>query len=142
MGIHGRNKSQTIRSSGIIILFTIAYNNLDLGLPVFTYKTSVIPQSEYEVVETIRLNNSHRKILNRHGVKVIFEICGRIGSFSFEKLLLQLSIGIGLLSISKITTDYLMIYFFRLRTMYKKEKYHIPKPFPFRKKSCTNKKII
>lgn len=124
--IHGRNKSRTIRSSGIIILFAIGYSNLDdLSLPVFTYTASVIPQSDYKIVDTIRLNNSHRKILNRHGIKVIFKICGAIGSFSFEQLLLQLGTGVGLLSISKFATDYIMIHVLKFRPLYKRDKYEI-----------------
>ena len=128
-------ESGSMRHSGIIILILIVYENSVLDSPTCmnfeliliksdTYYVSRVPNNEYKVIEVLEnANQSLRTTLNRHGIKIIFQQSGKIGMFDIQTTLLALVTSLGLLTVSTLIVDSIMVMVMPLRRWYQKYKY-------------------
>jgi len=115
------------RDSGVLLLVAITYDNGGVGRPTYVYNVAAIPNSEYKMVEAINYPDSPqgetRKIINRHGVKLVFLTTGNIGRFDFQTLLIQLVSALGLLGVATLVVELFMLYVLPHRRFYNKYKF-------------------
>eukprot|EP00455_Lapot_gusevi_P031187 TRINITY_DN3370_c0_g1_i3.p1 TRINITY_DN3370_c0_g1~~TRINITY_DN3370_c0_g1_i3.p1 ORF type:complete len:461 (-),score=130.75 TRINITY_DN3370_c0_g1_i3:262-1644(-) len=117
-------KAESMRHSGIILLVFLSYDNLKTAEPAYTYYVSRVANSEYKVLQTNQGHDANsRTVYNRHGIKMIFIQSGQIGRFSFQATLLQLVTSLGLLSVSTLIVDQIMLLLMPHRKWYTKYKF-------------------
>jgi len=118
------NEKEAARFSGLVILFSIEYSNIDApqSKPTYTYSAQHIPGAEYKVIEIVYLNDTYRLNNNRHGIKAIFLQGGQIGRFDVQTTLIQLVSALGLLSVATLAVDFLMLAGLPQRRLYKQFK--------------------
>ncbi|CAG8664039.1 10351_t:CDS:10 [Gigaspora margarita] len=122
----GANKAagETYRSSGIVIAIVINYQNVRLKKDdiVYSYLPRVIDGNEYKVTENI-LNSTDGSItlIDRHGIRFVFQQNGSIGVFDFVSLLTSLVASIALLVSSKVAE--LIVEIIMLRFLPEKDVY-------------------
>lgn len=119
----GASSGSSMRNSGIIILIGISYENTVLDSPTYTYQVSRVPKNEYKVVQITDDGSDARIYDDRHGIKIIFVQSGRIGKFDLQTALMQLVTSLGLLSISTLVVDNIMLLLMPLRAWYNKYKF-------------------
>jgi hypothetical protein len=88
-----------------------------------------IPGAEYKVVGTERLNDTHRRLRNRHGVKIQFLRSGSISRFVFQNAVIQTITAVGLMSIAGVIVDQLMLRIMPQRLQYIQAKYQVTQDF-------------
>ena len=89
----------------------------------------LIGKSETKSIQTIYNTNGTITYLNRHGIRVIFEQTGTIGTFSFVQLLMAVAGIFGFLYISTLVVDLLILYVLPKRLEYQDAKYDETKMF-------------
>jgi hypothetical protein len=123
--------TDTVRSTGIVLLVVISYQNIRLkhGQPTYTY--TVIPQlkSDWKVYDTRLVDDTHRVVNNRHGVQIVFVQDGEIGEFDFQTLLVEANSALGLLVVATILVDMLMLYVLPHRLLYAEYKFQTTPDF-------------
>ncbi|CAG8756526.1 1925_t:CDS:2, partial [Gigaspora rosea] len=96
---------ETYRSSGIVIAIVINYQNVRFKTDqlVYSYLPRVIDGNEYKVTENI-LNSTDGSItiIDRHGIRFVFQQNGSIGVFDFVSLLTSLVASIALLKVAEL----------------------------------------
>jgi hypothetical protein len=69
-----------------------------------------VPEQEYKAESVYTPDNSFpnsvRQTYNRHGVRIVVVQSGRIGRFSFQDLLINLTVSLGLMSVAILITDF------------------------------------
>merc|ERR1712228_408179 len=120
------NQGESMRHSGIVLIVLITYDNTyathDRN-PKYTLRVIRIKRAEYKVIESVYLNSTIRMIRDRHGVYISFEQGGKIGKFNFQTSLITLVTSLGLLGLSTLIVDLLMLYCCKHKTNYFKDKY-------------------
>ncbi|CAG8739135.1 6898_t:CDS:2, partial [Gigaspora margarita] len=84
---------ETYRSSGIVIIIIIEYQNVPLKTGQLSYKylPQAIDGSEYKSVEKIyNTTDNSITLVDRHGIRLVFQQHGTIGEFQFIALLTNL----------------------------------------------------
>lgn len=64
-------------------------------------------------------------LLKRAGVKIVFQISGDMVQFNLQLLFIQAVTSLGLLSVSTLIVELIMLYIMPLRKVYKKAKYEV-----------------
>jgi len=121
---------ETLRSSGVVIIINIYYNNIrfNTGTITYQYRADPVITSEFKSVQTtenIVIDNttSGRVIINRHGIRLVFVQGGKIGVFDFQTLLLTFVSGLGLLAVATLITDQVALRLLPQRAVYQQYKY-------------------
>ncbi|RUS28337.1 hypothetical protein BC938DRAFT_482005 [Jimgerdemannia flammicorona] len=133
-----QSNGETCRSSGIVISVNINYANSPSNLDLITYQylPQVIVGNEYKVEEIVYRAETTGGItvLNRHGIKIIFQQSGQIGTFHFITLLLNLVAGLALLKVATIVVELLMLRFLPQRRQYEAHKFEKTEDFSNQRK--------
>jgi hypothetical protein len=120
--------NDTVRECGAVLHVTIEYQNVQLSWwggisePWYTVRVTRLPETEFKSSEIrSRWNDDddggsggaprRRSLRVRHGVKLHFLQLGRLAYPSIATLLINISSGVGLISIVTIVVDQLGIYF-------------------------------
>ncbi|CAG8791454.1 12570_t:CDS:2, partial [Dentiscutata erythropus] len=124
----GANKSEneTYRSSGIVIIVVIEYRNVPYKTDVISYRylPRLIDGNEYKVVENIyNVTDGSYTLIDRHGIRFIFQQHGSIGEFDLITLLTSIVASFALFGSAKIIVEIIMLNFSPNRKNYKKAKY-------------------
>ncbi|CAG8481613.1 12236_t:CDS:2 [Cetraspora pellucida] len=85
-----KTANETYRSSGIVIVVVIEYRNVPYKTDVISYKylPRLIDGNEYKVLENIyNVTDGSFTIIDRHGIRFIFQQHGSIGEFDLITLL-------------------------------------------------------
>lgn len=115
---------------GGIILCEISYNcdldkSIDKCQPEFHFDRIDVrgfsPGFNYRYIDTNE--DGSRALTKVYGARVIFSLSGQAGRFSFAKLTIALGAGIGLITLSKAITDFLMEYILPNKDTYTDAKY-------------------
>eukprot|EP00484_Ammonia_sp_Unknown_P030096 CAMPEP_0197026890 /NCGR_PEP_ID=MMETSP1384-20130603/6896_1 /TAXON_ID=29189 /ORGANISM="Ammonia sp." /LENGTH=458 /DNA_ID=CAMNT_0042455649 /DNA_START=35 /DNA_END=1411 /DNA_ORIENTATION=+ len=117
---------ETMRHAGIMLMVIINYDNTystHNRNPKYTMQVVRIKQAEYKVTESIQWNQTYRMIRDRHGIYVTFVQGGRIGKFNFQTALIALVASLGLLGVSTLLVDSLMLYCCKHKADYYSDKY-------------------
>eukprot|EP01084_Bolivina_argentea_P226018 381853_1 len=118
---------ESMRHSGILLMVLINYDNTYATYnrnPKYSIKVIRIKRAEYKVTETIYFNETYRMIRDRHGVYISFVQGGRIGKFNFQTALICLVASLGLLGMSTLIVDSLMLYCCKKKKRYFGDKYN------------------
>lgn len=128
-----------MRDAGIVVFINIQYTNFreamsaapnvrsgtrDTNVIVYFYQVKVIQGEEYKAEMavgppgTTGMFQTNRTVYNFHGVRVIVTVGGRIGTFSWQHLLVSLTTSIGLLTLSSIAIDLVLSYCTPLSPIY------------------------
>jgi hypothetical protein len=120
------------RYNGIVIIVTVRYSNADdPSTTTYRYTASVIPDAQYKIFQIREGGASsgspggQRVLLKRAGVKVVFQISGDMVQFNLQLLFIQAVTSLGLLSVSTLIVELIMLYLMPLRKVYKKAKYEV-----------------
>lgn len=119
------NVSETVRYSGIVLVLSIFYTNMDTYNPFdVTYRYSVSPilHAEYkgeEVSPLPGLSTPKRTLFDRHGVRIVIRQSGTVGIFSPSALLVQAVTSLGLLAVSSAIVNFLAFQILSMRSIYK-----------------------
>jgi hypothetical protein len=89
----------------------------------YTYRVSSINGTETKYLESQVLSDNSVLLNNRHGIRVVFVIGGTIGQFDLISLLKNLVAALGLLKLSTLITDQLMLRVMPQKEMYLEYKY-------------------
>jgi len=118
---------ETSRSSGIVILMLITYDNThsyDTNNFEYSIRPYIFPRAEFKAVEVIYLSDPDIRILrDRHGVRLLFVQTGVVGTFSFQALLLSFVSGLGLLAIATTVVDLIAVMIMPEKKFYSAYKY-------------------
>ncbi|CAB4434667.1 unnamed protein product [Rhizophagus irregularis] len=110
----GANKDEyeSNRSSGIVIAIVIEYENVLFKNNVFTYKyhPQVIDGAEYKAIESIYNVDGSYTIKERHGIRLVLEQYGKISSFDFITLLVNLTAAFTLFTVATYPIKLLILY--------------------------------
>ncbi|CAG8521065.1 uncharacterized protein OCT59_017800 [Rhizophagus irregularis] len=99
----GANKdvNESNRSSGIIIVIVIHYEYYQNPRPIslfvnnvynYKYKPRIIDDAEYKIIEaTSNIDDGSYIIKNRHGIRLVFHQHGKIRSFSWTDLIINIT---------------------------------------------------
>eukprot|EP00823_Brevimastigomonas_motovehiculus_P007995 TRINITY_DN718_c0_g2_i1.p1 TRINITY_DN718_c0_g2~~TRINITY_DN718_c0_g2_i1.p1 ORF type:complete len:446 (-),score=72.12 TRINITY_DN718_c0_g2_i1:215-1552(-) len=121
--------TESLRHSGAVIMVDIRYSNVppapQIKIEPLSYKYNVfyIEGTEAKVMETRYLNETTRLLNNRHGLRLLFNQSGNIARLSFVVLLINLTAALGLLGVSVLIVDFVMLYLMPLRNVYGKHKF-------------------
>jgi hypothetical protein len=118
-------------ASLVVIVVIVDYTNRksDMSELKYTYRASAIAGTEIKFLEPSILPNNNVLLNNRHGVRVVFVLGGTIGSFNFMALLRNLVAALGLLKVSSLITDQLMLRVLPQRDLYEDYKYQKTEDF-------------
>ncbi|CAG8636262.1 13263_t:CDS:2 [Cetraspora pellucida] len=107
----GANKTarELYRTSGIVIVIVIEYKNNRKDI-TYRYIPQVIDGNEYKTVERI-YNGTDGSItlVNRHGIRFVFQQHGTIGQFDLLTLLTNIVGGFALFKIAEFLVEFLML---------------------------------
>eukprot|EP01084_Bolivina_argentea_P100843 180921_1 len=125
-------QGESMRHAGIVLMVIINYDNT-YGTknrnPKYTVKAIRIKRAEYKVIETIHYNETYRMNRNRHGVYISFVQGGTIGKLNVQTALISLTASLGLLGVSTLIVDSLMLYYCKKKENYYKDKYNVTEKY-------------
>ncbi len=118
----------SLRHVGVVLLIEVQYESLSLTFPYtykYTYKVNEVRTDfGYKVVETTTGPDlATRRLVNRHGVKLIFRFEGPLAQFDVFVLLTQLVTSLGLLSVANLIVDNVMVRLMPRNKIYADYKY-------------------
>eukprot|EP01088_Endostelium_zonatum_P014209 TRINITY_DN3014_c0_g1_i1.p1 TRINITY_DN3014_c0_g1~~TRINITY_DN3014_c0_g1_i1.p1 ORF type:complete len:388 (+),score=55.68 TRINITY_DN3014_c0_g1_i1:74-1237(+) len=121
-------ESQSNRYDGIVLLFFIEYSNtytFNTGNIRYQYKVRAVENAEFKSMQPIYTKNVNAvNVYNRHGPRIIFLQTGQLGVFDFPTLLLSFVSGLGLLTISTLIVDLVVLRIMpKTRHLYSQYKY-------------------
>ncbi|CAG8528548.1 7264_t:CDS:2 [Paraglomus occultum] len=121
----GAQSGETYRSSGIVIVIVIEYQNVKLKKDKFSYKylPRMIEGNEYKAVESLYQTDGSYILKERHGIRFVFEQHGEIGEFSMVSLLENIVAGFALFKGATILVEILMLKFLPEKDIYEDAKY-------------------
>ncbi|CAG8622267.1 7221_t:CDS:2, partial [Dentiscutata heterogama] len=124
----GANKAagETYRSSGIVIVIVIEYKNVQFKKNQIAYKylPQVIDGNEYKAVENIyNATDGSITLIDRHGIRLVFQEHGTIGEFQFVALLTALVASFALFKIAEFLVELIMLKVVPERYRYQEAKY-------------------
>lgn len=113
------------RSSGVVIVIVIDYENVPFKENVIKYKylPQVIDGAEYKVTETIFNDDNSYTIKDRHGIRLVFQQYGQIGEFDFMALLTNLVAALALFKVATFLVELLMLKFLPQKDQYEQFKF-------------------
>ncbi|CAG8536195.1 1082_t:CDS:10, partial [Cetraspora pellucida] len=117
---------ETYRSSGIVIVVIIEYKNVQFKLDQIEYKylPQVIDGNEYKAVENIHnTTDGSYTVIERHGIRLVFQQHGTIGQFQFVALLTNLVASFALFKLAELLVEIFMLRFHPDKSEYEKAKY-------------------
>ncbi|KAF0502321.1 P2X purinoceptor 4 [Gigaspora margarita] len=121
-----KTAGETYRSSGIVIAIIIEYKNVALKTNTITYRylPRAINGNKYKAVENIyNTTDGSTTLINRNGIRLVFQQHGTIGEFQFIALLTSLIASLALLNVSVFLVEMIMLYLLPQRDSYQKVKY-------------------
>ncbi|CAG8692733.1 15937_t:CDS:2, partial [Acaulospora morrowiae] len=123
-------KGETYRSSGIVISVVIEYMNVRFRKDDITYKylPQVIDGNEYKAAQNILNSDGSYTIIDRHGIRLVFQQHGSIGQFDFITLLVNVVGALFLLKFAENVVEFFMLYCSNNRESYSDAKYEIAHP--------------
>eukprot|EP01047_Picozoa_sp_COSAG01_P057034 COSAG01_NODE_6545_length_3613_cov_53.783722_2_plen_199_part_00 len=100
---------------------TTAQGSLDSDIYSYFYKVQHITGTEYKGAEVVYGQGNTQTRLNRdrHGIRIVFSVTGRIGHFEIFALMTQLAIATSLFGMSVAVVDRVMIWVMKDREWYK-----------------------
>ncbi|CAG8626882.1 8174_t:CDS:10 [Cetraspora pellucida] len=124
----GANKAagETYRSSGIVIVIIIEYQNVRFKLDQIEYKylPQIIDGNEYKAVENVyNTTDGSYTVIDRHGIRLVFQQHGTIGQFGFVALLTNLVASFALFKLAELIVEIFMLRFHPDKREYEKAKY-------------------
>jgi len=132
--------TESQRYSGIVLSVMIEYDNI-WSFDAESYRYRILPEilmkSEYKVEDYIDFqsvrfpgigNNNNETpaqslVLDRHGVRMVFALTGRVGVFDGQQLLINLASSLGLFAVAQLVADMIMKYFMPHKDAYRKYKF-------------------
>ncbi|KAF0502323.1 P2X purinoceptor 4 [Gigaspora margarita] len=125
----GANKAtgETYRSSGIVIVIIIEYKNVPFKKDEISYRylPQVIDGNEYKVVENIyNTTDGSSTLIDRHGIRLVFQQHGTIGEFQFIALLTGLVASVALFKVAEVLVELIMLNLLPERNQYEEIKYY------------------
>jgi hypothetical protein len=127
---------QTSRYAGVVMVLTLSYTNyylpgggvpfgtgsMDASVVEYGLQAQVIPETEFKEEAVFTPGSAFpsptRTTYNRHGVRIIVVMSGRLGVFSLQSLLINLTVSLGLLSLATVITDFVAFNLCPWRAMY------------------------
>ena len=131
-----RNSTNSIREGGLVLLLEVTYSNFFYGPAqtgswnmrdvAYTFAVSAVPATEYKA-ETAEAGAPGatpltRELFNRHGIRIILSTVGRVGWLDFQTMLVNLTVGLGLLAFSVVVVEFIAFSCCPLRSVYKQYK--------------------
>lgn len=129
------------RSSGVVIVIVIDYENVPFKDNVIKYKylPQVIDGAEYKVTETIFNDDNSYTIKDRHGIRLVFQQYGQIGVFDFMALLTNLVAALALFKVATFLVELLMLKFLPQKDQYEQFKFEKTLDFSDIRKGTSDK---
>eukprot|EP01059_Diplonema_ambulator_P008503 TRINITY_DN1813_c0_g1_i2.p1 TRINITY_DN1813_c0_g1~~TRINITY_DN1813_c0_g1_i2.p1 ORF type:complete len:420 (+),score=117.93 TRINITY_DN1813_c0_g1_i2:75-1334(+) len=114
----------TLRHDGVVLHIVLDYDNTrgtDTDEVDYTMKMTAVLTSDpkYVTLEPTTVPGKMLKV-DRHGIHVIIVQTGKLGKFSFARLIISLTAGLGLLAVATVITDLLAKHVMPLKEEYKK----------------------
>ncbi|CAG8496169.1 12108_t:CDS:2, partial [Racocetra persica] len=104
-----KDQGEVYRTSGIVIVIVIEYKNNREDI-TYKYIPQVIDGNEYKTVERIYNSTSGSiTLVDRHGIRFVFQQHGTIGQFDLLSLLTNIVGGFALFKIAEMLVEFLML---------------------------------
>jgi ATP P2X receptor len=126
--------TSTKRMTGIVLVIQIVYSNYFVVTSSwsqntfsYTYNVRVIDNSEFkseQVLPGADADGTVRKVIDRHGIRIIVKQSGDVGIFDSATLLITITASLGLVAVATIIVNYLALWFMPLRKLYRRFMYH------------------
>lgn len=92
----------------------------------YTYRVSTVPQTEYKFITSSvpypTSNNTARELVNRHGIRILVTTAGRVGYFDAMTFLINLNVAAGLLGVSYLLMDVIVVQCWWQRALFRQFK--------------------
>lgn len=126
-----KDEKNSLLYSGTVVLVLVKYSNDNGPLhpvptePQYEYIVRRIENSDYKMFQTQTIPNepNKRNLIKRAGPKIIFLVTGDFAQFNFQTLLIQLASALGLLSVSTLIVETLMLKVMKWRKHYAAAKF-------------------
>ncbi|GBB84270.1 hypothetical protein RclHR1_01090009 [Rhizophagus clarus] len=107
----GADPGEINRSSGIVIVIAIDYANVKMTVDEikYTYRPQIINGAEYKATENIYNPDGSYTIIDRHGIRFVFQQIGQIGTFNAISLLTNLVAALALFKVATTLVELLML---------------------------------
>ncbi|GBC00589.1 hypothetical protein RclHR1_03900006 [Rhizophagus clarus] len=107
-----KDAHESNRSSGIVIVIVLEYENVPFKDNVYSYKyyPQIIVGAEYKATESIYNADGSFTIKDRHGIRLVIEQYGKISSFHFLTLLVNLTAALALFKFATYPIELLMLW--------------------------------
>lgn len=117
--------------SGVVLLVLQKFSNGEfshMNEITYEYVVKEVTGSDYKLFENRQISDPNDPVekrwsIKRAGVKIVFVISGDFHMWDTQTFVLQLVSGVGLMSISTILVEFLMLYVLKFRRYYRQAKY-------------------
>ncbi|CAG8525665.1 12559_t:CDS:10 [Acaulospora morrowiae] len=125
-----KGSRETYRSSGIVIAIVIEYMNVRFRRDdiIYKYLPQAIDGNEYKAAQNVLNQDGSYTIIDRHGIRLVFQQHGSIGQFDFITLLINIVGALFLMKFAEIIVEFFMLYCSQNRKAYADAKYEIAHP--------------
>jgi len=110
----GAAKWESHRYAGVVLVMRIFYDNVytfNTHNIRYTYTVHQVPRTEFKVEEPMYSVDKngvvHRTVVDRHGIRIVFQQTGHIGVVDFQTFLIQMASSLGLLAVATVVVDLL-----------------------------------
>jgi hypothetical protein len=126
--------NESLRRRGFVLFLVINYDNtidfFNLGKIRYTIRPYLMTESEFKVEQVVHTNyTQERMVIDRHGIRIVALQEGRLGSFDFAVLLIQITVSLTLMRIATMVLDVVMLYLLPDRIHYRRYKYEQTEDF-------------
>ena len=119
----------------VVVLVVVAGPGVDFGVTMDDISHRCLSRDSYKVtvevidglqfkgeqiVETVESETRLRRVINRHGLRVIVTQSGLVGFFDFQQLLIQMVTSMGLLAVANAVVNFIAMHLMELRHIYSK----------------------
>lgn len=124
-----QSSGNTSRYDGIVLVVNIVYKNVEPWLGqqsniTYEYNTNVLVGTKSKVARQIFVDYPKTRVIrDMHGIKLVAEQSGELGSFDATTLLLQLAASTALLTVATLVVDQLAVRVLPWRKAYKHAKF-------------------
>lgn len=120
----GKFTSETFRYAGIVLIVTVNYDNYfsyDENKVQYILTSKLVPDADFKAEEINPgpgIDETTRRIIDRHGVRIVITQGGKIGRFAVSQLLIVLVTSMGLLAVSSSIVDGVAMNVLKMRHIY------------------------
>eukprot|EP01065_Artemidia_motanka_P030051 TRINITY_DN36077_c0_g1_i1.p1 TRINITY_DN36077_c0_g1~~TRINITY_DN36077_c0_g1_i1.p1 ORF type:complete len:542 (+),score=120.32 TRINITY_DN36077_c0_g1_i1:77-1702(+) len=119
---------KTYRDTGLTLVITVDYYNrktwsLTPGSSQYAYTATMFPHTDFKLNDVFMDGTETRRVVDRHGIRIVFIHAGTLHAFEFNELLIQLTASLTLFAVANLVVDFLCTQILPYHKVYRSYKY-------------------